>query len=77
MFKKESIEYKICELSTKVERIEHERLRSRKVYLQALHIEDLNHLKTHFNLKHSDQGAPLLNLPNSANDHEACEFIEL
>tara|TARA_A100001015_G_scaffold202458_1_gene226130 strand:- start:682 stop:909 length:228 start_codon:yes stop_codon:yes gene_type:complete len=75
MFKKESIEYKICELSTKVERIENERLHSRKVYLQALHIEDLNHLKTHFNLnkKIPDQ----FKLPNPPNDHEACEFIEL
>ena len=79
MFKKDSIEYKICELSTKINLMDKTRVNDRKEYLQALHTEHLNHLKTHFNLKQTDQGINNQGseLPNPDNGHESCEVIEL
>lgn len=45
---KNSLEYKICELSTKIKQIDKERINFRKQYLQSIHPEDLRHLRNHF-----------------------------
>lgn len=81
---KNSLEYKICELSTKIKLMNEERINFRKEYLQSIHTEDLSHLRNHFQTHVKNQGfggrPNNAKLKSSSDDDAAdaeCGFIEL
>ena len=85
---KNSLEYKICELSTKIKLMDEERINFRKEYLQSIHPEDLSHLRNHFQthvtttevLKNQggrDNNAKFKSSSDDAADDAECGFIEL
>jgi len=69
---KTSLDYKLCELSTKIKLMDKERINFRKEYLETIHPEDLNHLLNHIQeVQLPDNHAKL-----SSEDND-CGLIEL